>query len=142
MRRSLPVFLLTLSLLLLFSCGGEPAAPSPAVTKVQELRARVVEVVSDVITDGERQVQLLKIADKIEKQVKKMEGVNNSTRNKVFKAYRKPETTPEDFEKIFRKHSEKRMKVVGELVALRMQMRALVSEEEWGRLAEGLEFVR
>ena len=141
MRPDKIIVFLSLSLLL-FSCGGEPPPPSPAVIKVQILRARVVEVVSDVITDGERQAQLLKIADKIEKQVKKMEGFNSSTRNKVFKAFRKPETMPEDFEKIFRKHSEKRMKVVGELVALRMQMRALVSEEEWGRLAEGLEFVR
>ena len=138
MRLYAAIILLILSLLPLFSCGGEPPAPSPAITKVLKLKARVAEVV----TDGERQAQVLKLADKMEKQVKKLEGLTGSTRNKIFKAYKKQDTAPEDFEKILNKHSEKRMKAVSELVALRIEMRQLVSEEEWGRLAEGLEFVR
>jgi hypothetical protein len=138
MRLYAVIILLILSLLPLYACGGEPPAPSPAITKVLELKARVAEVV----TEGERQAQVLKIADKMEKQVKKLEGLTGSTRNKLFKAYKKKDTKPEDFEKILNKHSEKRMKAVSELVDLRMQMRQLVSEEEWERLAQGLEFVR
>ena len=138
MRLHAVITLLILSLLPLYACGGEPPTPSLAVTKVLELKARIAKVVSD----EERQVQVLKLADKMEKQVKKLEGLTGSTRNKLFKAYKKPGTPPDAFKEIFEKHSGKRMKVVGELVALRVQMRALVSEEEWGRLAEGLEFVR
>jgi hypothetical protein len=130
--------LLILSLLPIFACGGESPSPSPAVTKVLELKGRVVEVV----TDEERQAQVLQLADKMEKQVKKLEGLTGSTRNKLFKAYKKKDTAPEAFEKILNKHSDKRMKAVGELVDLRVQMRQLVSSEEWSRLAEGLEFVR
>jgi len=138
MRLNAAIILLILSLLPLYACGGEPPAPSPAITKVQALKASVVEVV----TDEERQTQVLKLADKMEKQVKKLEGLTGSTRNKIFKAYRKKDTAPRDFEKILNKHSEKRMKAVGELVVLRVEMRQLLSKEEWSRLAEGLEFVR
>jgi hypothetical protein len=130
--------LLILSLLPVFACGGEPLPPSPAVTKVLQLKAKIAEVV----TEEERQAQVLKLADKMEKQVSKLEKLSDSTRNKIFKAYKKKDTTPEDFEKILKKHSDKRMKAVGELVDLRVQMRQLVSAEEWSRLAEGMEFVR
>jgi hypothetical protein len=138
MRRYPLVILLILSFLPLYACGGEPAPPSPAVTKVVQLKAKVAEVVAD----EERQAQVLKLADKMEKQVKKLEGLTGSTRSKIFKAYKKKDTMPEKFEKILNKHSEKRIKTVGELVDLRVQMRQLVSEEEWDQLAEGLEFVR
>jgi hypothetical protein len=138
MQRYPLIILLILALLPVFACGGEPATPSPAVTKVVQLKAKVAEVV----TDEGRQAQVLKLADKMEKQVKKLEGLTGSTRNKLFKAYRKKDTAPEDFEKILNKHSEKRMKAIGELVALRVEMRQLVSEEEWVRIAEDLEFVR
>lgn len=130
--------LLILSLLPIFACSGEPPVPSQAVTKVQDL----IERVTQVITEEERQKDILKLADKMEKQVKKLEGLNGSTRNKVFKTYKNPKAVPEDFDKILKKHSEKRMKAVSRLVALRMEMRQLVSKEEWDRLAEGLEFVR
>lgn len=138
MRLNAVIILLLLSLLPLYACGGEPPAPSPAITKVLQLKAKIAEVV----TDEERQAQVVKLADKMEKQVKKLEGLTGSTRNKIFKAYKKKDTAPEAFEKILNKHSEKRMKAVSELVALRVQMRQLMSEEEWGRLAEGREFVR
>lgn len=138
MRRYPLILLLTLSLLPLFACGGEPPGPSPAVTKVLQLKAKITEVV----TDEERQAQVLKLADKMEKQVKKLDGLSGSTRNKIFKAYKNPDTTQDDFKKIFMKHGEKRMKTVTELVDLRVKMRQLVSEEEWGRLTEGVEFVR
>ena len=138
MRSYAATILLILFLLPLYACGGEPPAPSPAITRVLQLKARVVEVV----TDEERQAQVLKLAGKMEKQVKKLEGLTGSTRNKIFKAYRKKETAPEKFKKILEKHSEKRLKIVGVLVDLRMQMRQLVSEEEWARFVEGLEFVR
>ena len=138
MRRYPLIILLVLSLLPLYACGGEPAPPSPAVTKVLQLKAKIGEVVAD----EERQAQVLKLADKMEKQVKKLEDLTGSTRNKIFKTYRKKDTAPEEFEKILNKHSEKRMKAVSELVALRVKMRELVSEEEWAKLAEGLEFVR
>ncbi len=138
MSRSFPIILLILSLFPLHACGGEPPAPSPAVTKVLALKAKITEAV----IDRERQAQVLKLADKMQKQVKKLEGMKGSTRNKVFKTYKKPDSVPEDFKKTFRKYSEKRMESVGKLVNLRVQMRQLVSEEEWGRLTEGLEFVR
>jgi DNA polymerase III delta subunit len=138
MRFNVVIILLVLSLLPLYSCGGEPPAPSQAVTKVLQLKAKITEVV----TDEERQIQVLKLADKMEKQVKKLEGLSGSTRNKLFKTYKKTESAPEDFEKVLNRYSEKRMKSVNKLVDLRVQMKQLVSEEEWTRLAEGLEFVR
>ena len=138
MHRYPLIFLLILSLLPVFACGGEPPPPSLAVTKVLALKARIAEVV----TDEERQKQVLKHADKMEKQVSKLEGLSGSTRNKIFKAYKRKDTTPEKFEKILKKHSDKRMKAVGELVDLRVQTKQLVSAEEWSRLAEGMEFIR
>ena len=138
MRRYPLILLLTLSLLPLYACGGEPSAPSPAVTKVLQLKTRIAEVV----TDEERQAQVLKLADKMEKLIKKLDSLNGSTRNKIFKAYKNPDTTQDDFKKIFMKHSEKRLKIVTELVDLRVKMRQLLSEEEWGRFTEGVEFIR
>ncbi|UCF31731.1 MAG: hypothetical protein JSV26_04815 [bacterium] len=138
MHRYPLIVILIFSLLPIFACGGEPPAPSPAVTKVLALKARIAEVVND----EERQAQVLKLADRMEKQVQKLESLTGSTRNKLFKTYSKKDSAPEDFEKILNKHSKKRIKTVNELVALRMEMKQLVSEEEWRRIAEGLEFVR
>jgi hypothetical protein len=138
MHRYPLILLLILSLLPVFACGGEPPAPSSAVTKVLQLKAKIAEVV----IDEERQAQVLKIADKMEKQVKKLESLTGSSRNKIFKTYRKKDAAPGDFEKILNKHSEKRMKAVNELVTLRVEMKQLVSEEEWTSLSEDMEFVR
>jgi Glu-tRNA(Gln) amidotransferase subunit E-like FAD-binding protein len=106
--------------------------------KVHELKSRITEVVID---DG-RRARMLRIADRMEKEVLKLEGLNISTRNKIFKIYLKKETAREDFDKILEKHREKRLKIIDEIVALRIQMKQTASREELARLVQGENFVR
>ena len=85
---------------------------------------------------------MIQIADRMEKQVIKLEALNISTRKKFFKLYLKKETAREDFDKILKKHHERRLKIVDEMIALRIQMKQTASKEELILLVQGEEFVR
>jgi hypothetical protein len=138
MMRPWRTFPLIFFLLFILACAGPASTPSPAVAKVHLLKSRIAEI----FTDDDRRAGMLEAADRMEKQVRKLEGLNRSTRNKIFKIYLKKETAQEDFNKILKEHQKKRLKIVNDMIILRIQMKQAASKVEWDLLAKGEEFAR